>query len=181
MTRDMWHVTHNMWHMTCLGGVNILSKFQLPSSYRLWVMILWRYGGKGSVAEWISDEPVYRTAPATPGMLIISFEIRKLFMKPAFFRTFKQWQWTDENVQSYVDHCHYVFYTAQCKCLSTCTCTCPFTSTLLVWSLGLRSSSSLIISRLSQFIHDNTYSQHEGHDLWKVFLKSTGTPQPSSR
>ena len=30
---DTWHVR----------GVNILSKFQLPSSYRLWFMILWRY------------------------------------------------------------------------------------------------------------------------------------------
>ena len=113
---------------------------------------------------------------------MISFEIRKLFMKPVFFRTFKQWQWTDEDVQSYVDHRHYVFNTAQCICLITWTCTCPFTSTFkLLWSLGLRSSSSLIISRLSQCIHDNTSSQHKGHDLWKVFLKSTGTPQPRSR
>ena len=61
--------------MTCdmFGGVNILSKFQLPSSYRLWFMILWRSGGKGSltdsVNQWINDEAVYRTAPATPGLL----------------------------------------------------------------------------------------------------------------
>ena len=40
---------------------------------------------------------------------------------------------------------------------STCTCTCPFTSILKsVWSLGPWSSSSLIISRLSQYIHENT-------------------------
>ena len=34
-------------------------------------MILWISGGKGSVAELISDEAVYRTAPATPGLLNI--------------------------------------------------------------------------------------------------------------
>ena len=53
------------------GGVNILSKFQLPSSYGLWFMILWISGGKGSVAESTSDKAVYRTAPATPGLLNI--------------------------------------------------------------------------------------------------------------
>ena len=49
MTCDMWHVTCDTWHMTCymFGGVNILSKFQLPSSYCLLFMILWRSGGKG--------------------------------------------------------------------------------------------------------------------------------------
>ena len=64
----MWQVTHDMF-----GGVNILSKFQLPSSYRLWFMILWRSGGKGwlsqSVSQLMNDEAVYRTAPATPGLL----------------------------------------------------------------------------------------------------------------
>ena len=71
VTRDTWHVTRDTWHVTCdmFGGVNILSKFQLPSSYRLWFMILWRSGGKGSLADWINDEAVYRTAPATPGLL----------------------------------------------------------------------------------------------------------------
>ena len=48
VTRDTWHVTHDTWHMTRLGGgVNILSKFQLPSSYRLWfydIMKIWRKG-----------------------------------------------------------------------------------------------------------------------------------------
>ena len=60
VTRDMWDVTRDTWHVTrdtrhvtrdTFGGVNILSKFQLPSSYRLWFMILWRSGGKGSVTE----------------------------------------------------------------------------------------------------------------------------------
>ena len=75
VTCDMWHVTRDTWHVTrdTFGGVNILSKFQLPSSYRLWFMILWRCGGKGWIAEWMNewmnDEAVYRTAPATPGLL----------------------------------------------------------------------------------------------------------------
>ena len=51
VTRDMWHMTRDTWHMTrdTFGGLNILSKFQLPSSYRLWYMILSRSGGKGWV------------------------------------------------------------------------------------------------------------------------------------
>ena len=48
---DMWHVTRDMF----VGGVNILSNFQLPSSYRLWFMILWRSGGKGWLNEWINE------------------------------------------------------------------------------------------------------------------------------
>ena len=50
VTRDMWHMTPDTWQVTrdmFGGGVDILSKFQLPSSYRLWFMILWRSGGKG--------------------------------------------------------------------------------------------------------------------------------------
>ena len=58
VTCDMWHVTCDTWHVTCatrqvtcdmFGGVNNLSKFQLPSSYCLWFMIIWRSGGKGSL------------------------------------------------------------------------------------------------------------------------------------
>ena len=49
--------------------MNILSKFQLPSSNGLGFMISWRLGGKGSVTEWINrsinNEAVCRTAPAT--------------------------------------------------------------------------------------------------------------------
>ena len=37
VTRDAWHMTRDTWQVTCdtFGEVNILSKFQLPSSYRL--------------------------------------------------------------------------------------------------------------------------------------------------
>ena len=78
VTRDMWHVvTRDMF-----GGVNILSKFQLPSSYRLGFMMLWRSGGKGWVTEWINelinDKAVYRTDPATPGLLITYFFLKEL-------------------------------------------------------------------------------------------------------
>ena len=40
-------------------------------------MILWRSGGKGWLSElnnqWIKDKAVYRTAPATPGLLIMDY------------------------------------------------------------------------------------------------------------
>ena len=62
MTRDMRHVT--WWE------VNILSKFQLCSSYGLGVMMFCRFGGKGQVTELINYEGVCGTAPATPGLLI---------------------------------------------------------------------------------------------------------------
>ena len=66
VTRDTWNITHDTW---C--GVNILSKFQLSSSNGLGFMMLWISGGKGSLTQWINHEAVCRTAPATPGRLII--------------------------------------------------------------------------------------------------------------
>ena len=70
MTCNIWHVTHDTWHMTCdMWGVNILYKVQLPSSYGVWFMIFWKFGGKGSQTEWMTDEGVCRTAPATHGLL----------------------------------------------------------------------------------------------------------------
>ena len=71
---DTWHVTHDTWHMTCdtLWGVDILSKFQLPSSYGLWFMISWRLGGKGWPTELMNHGGDCRTAPVTPGLLIIN-------------------------------------------------------------------------------------------------------------
>ena len=92
VTRDMWHVTRDMRHVTCdmwhmtrnlFGGMNILCKFQLPNSYRLWFMVLWRSGGKGSLSEWmnqwINHKAVYKTAPATPGLLIKHFGTQKMW------------------------------------------------------------------------------------------------------
>ena len=70
----MWHVTYDTWHVTCdtWWGVNILSKFQLPISYRLGFMMLWIFGGKGWLTDSVNNEAVYRTAPATLGLLNIS-------------------------------------------------------------------------------------------------------------
>ena len=55
VTHDMWHLTHDMWHVGGGPGVNILSNFQLPSSYGLWFMIFWRLGGKGWRTELINQ------------------------------------------------------------------------------------------------------------------------------
>ena len=57
VTCDTWHMTRDMRHVTCdmLWAVNLLSKFQLPSSSGLWVMIFWRLGGKGSHSDWINE------------------------------------------------------------------------------------------------------------------------------
>ena len=73
MPCDKWHMTRDMQHVTCdmLWGVNILSKFQLPSSSGFWFMIFWRLGGKGWVTEFMSNESDCRTALATPGLLNI--------------------------------------------------------------------------------------------------------------
>ena len=59
LTCDTWHVTCDMWHVTrdTFGVVNILSKFQLPNSYRLWFMILWRSGEEKAygLTDWINE------------------------------------------------------------------------------------------------------------------------------
>ena len=49
--------------------MNILSKFQLSSSSGLGLTVLWIYFHKPSLTL-VNDEAVYRTAPATPGLLI---------------------------------------------------------------------------------------------------------------
>ena len=38
-------------------------------------MVYWRFGGKGWVGELINYKGVYRTAPATPGLLKMVIEI----------------------------------------------------------------------------------------------------------
>ena len=68
MTCDWWHMTHYRW-----GEVNILSKFQLPSSYALGVKVFLRYLYKGWLTQlinyWNSDIGVCKTASPTPGLL----------------------------------------------------------------------------------------------------------------
>ena len=55
--------------------MNILSKFELPSSYGLGMKFFFFFKGKGAgtyrMNQLISDKAVGRTAPATPGLLII--------------------------------------------------------------------------------------------------------------
>ena len=70
MSRDMWRMIPDMWHVV---GVNILSRFQLTSSYGLWY-----FEDLEEKADWLTEwinqsiiyEGVCRTAPATPGLLI---------------------------------------------------------------------------------------------------------------
>ena len=74
VTCDTWHVKHYIWHVTRYTQrvVNIVSKLYFSS--RLWLMIFGRFGGKGSLNQWmnqsLNDKGVCRTAPATPGLLI---------------------------------------------------------------------------------------------------------------
>ena len=51
----MWHMTRDTWHVTCWWGVNITSKFQLPSSYVLGKTLFWRLGGKGWLTERLNE------------------------------------------------------------------------------------------------------------------------------
>jgi hypothetical protein len=66
VTHDMWHVTRETWHMTCdkwhltcdtwhIGEDKHYLKISIPSSYCFWSMILWRFGGKGSLTEWMNE------------------------------------------------------------------------------------------------------------------------------
>ena len=68
----MWHVTPDTWHLTRGGGVKIFKKFQVSSFYGLGVMIFEDLVEKAdSLTDLISDKVVCRTAPATPGLLIM--------------------------------------------------------------------------------------------------------------
>ena len=80
MTCDMWHVTCDTWHvltrdtchMTCLGGWTFSQNF---SSLALTICDLWYYEDLEEKDELMNEsinyKAVYRTAPATPGLLII--------------------------------------------------------------------------------------------------------------
>ena len=77
VTFEMWHVTHDMWHMTrdtrhvkCLGGWTFSQNF---SSLALTVCDLCYYKDLEEKAHWLNEsmnyDAVYRTVPATPGLL----------------------------------------------------------------------------------------------------------------
>ena len=69
MTRDMWHAC-DMWHARCCGGWTFSPNF---SSLALTVCDLWYYEDLEEKADglnqWMNDKAVYRTAPATLGLL----------------------------------------------------------------------------------------------------------------
>jgi hypothetical protein len=68
------HVTCDMWHVW--GGWTFSQNF---SSLVLTVCDLWYYEdleeSDYGLNQWINDEAVYRTAPATPGLLISDIDI----------------------------------------------------------------------------------------------------------
>ena len=60
-----WHVTCDTWHVICdtWKDVNILSKFQVPSSYGFGLKVCRRFGGKDRwLNEWMSDKGDCRIA-----------------------------------------------------------------------------------------------------------------------
>ena len=61
-------------HAVRWGEVNLLSKFQHPSTYGLGVNVFWTYFQKGWLSQLInqliSDKGVCRIAPATSGLLM---------------------------------------------------------------------------------------------------------------
>ena len=77
MTPDTWHLTPDTWHVKhdTQGVVNIVSQFQVPSSYSLGVKVFWKFWGKGWVShlmnESISEQDVCRSATAKPGLIRI--------------------------------------------------------------------------------------------------------------
>ena len=71
MTHDTWHMTHDTWHVWG-GGWTFSQNF---SSLALTVCDLWYYEDLEEKDEWINYEAVYRTAPATLGLLKTSLVI----------------------------------------------------------------------------------------------------------
>ena len=55
LTCDIWHVTRDKWHVTCdtWREVNIISKFQVPSSYGLWARCLKVISTKDERLKWL--------------------------------------------------------------------------------------------------------------------------------
>ena len=46
----MWSMTHDMQQV-----VNMVSIIQVPSFNGLGVILFWRFGGKGSVTDWMNE------------------------------------------------------------------------------------------------------------------------------
>ena len=74
VTCDRWHVTCDMWHMTwdmwqVEGGEHSLSSLALTAWE--WKFVEDLEEKEQWLNQSISDEAVCRTAPATPGLLIM--------------------------------------------------------------------------------------------------------------
>ena len=72
-TDYLHHLTHDTWHMTHSVGWTFSQSFSsqgLANSSDLWLTVYWRYLDL-RITQLINYKPVYRTAPASPGLLII--------------------------------------------------------------------------------------------------------------
>ena len=69
LTCNTWHLTHDTWYMTCQVMWYMVSKFQLSSFHGFGVIMFWRFGGEGWLNQLLYDKAVFRTAPATAGLL----------------------------------------------------------------------------------------------------------------
>ena len=82
MTCDMWHMAcytwhekHDFWHMTCdmwlmVGGVNILWKYHLPSTYGLEKAVFWRLRQKERLTAMTELMNYKGVCPGSLGLLI---------------------------------------------------------------------------------------------------------------
>ena len=81
LTRDTWHATCDTWHVTRLGVWTFSQNF---SSLALTVCDLWYYEDleekADGLTQWMNHKAVYRTVPATPGLLIMLSNISKVFL-----------------------------------------------------------------------------------------------------
>ena len=68
VTRDMWHVTRDMWHMSHRGWWTLCQNFRFLAQT---VWELWCSEDNSTKDQWLNYGGVCRTAPATPGLLII--------------------------------------------------------------------------------------------------------------
>ena len=55
LTRDTWHVTCDTWHMTRWGGWTFSQNFSSLALTVFFLMILWRYWGKGWLTDWLNE------------------------------------------------------------------------------------------------------------------------------
>ena len=88
-----WHVTCDTWHMTFdkWWGVNVLSKFQLPSSNGLGSIMFWIFGGKRSLTDWLNELMSNKAVCRTPGLFNISTLL--MWETITLFRSFLKLCW----------------------------------------------------------------------------------------